>query len=372
MARAYVEVDLDAIKNNIREIKNHLSENTRIMAVVKADAYGHGCIPCATAAIEAGAKWLAVATPEEGKVIRDAGIKNRILILGAIEDDEIDMCIDLGLDLCVFSSVAIEKIAEIAKKKGKVCRIHIKIDTGMGRIGIRTIGELKSILSSVEKHKNIELAGIFSHFPSADTAAHDETTRKQLDKFLEFAKYVKDRGFTPLLHISNSAACIKFNEAQLDMIRLGISMYGIYPSPEMENKVVKLSPAMKVLSKVVFVKDIDKGDTISYGQTFKASAPMKIATISIGYGDGFKRLLSGKGSVLIHGKRAPIVGRVCMDQMMVDVTDIEGVVVGDEVVCLGKQGEEEITADEIAELCDTISYEIVLSFLQMMLRVYLT
>ena len=370
MARAYVEVNLDAIKNNIAEIKNHLSKGTHIMAVVKADAYGHGCIPCAKAAIAAGAEWLAVATPEEGEVIRDAGIKNRILILGGIEDDKIDLCVNLDLDLCVFLSETVEKIAKHAQKQDKVCRIHIKIDTGMGRIGLRTKEELKSILDVILKYKNIELAGLFSHFPSADTAKDDDTTKKQLVRFLEFAAYVRDRGFTPLLHISNSAACIKFKEAQMDMVRLGISMYGIYPSPEMANKDIALIPAMKVLSKVVYVKTIDKGDSISYGQTFIASKPMKIATISIGYGDGFKRLLSGKGSVLIHGKRANIVGRVCMDQLMADVSDIEDVTIGDEVVCLGRQGNEEITADEIAQLCDTISYEIVLSFLPRMQRVY--
>ena len=369
MSRTYALVDLDAIQFNIRQLKGRLPQKTQLCAVVKADAYGHGYVPCAKAAVAAGADWLAVATPEEGKTLREAGVRARILVLGGVDESAAELSVTYGLDQCVFTKSGIQVLSRLAGKIGKQAAIHIKVDTGMGRIGVRTIEELDELLDEIQKDSGLVLAGMFSHFSTSDES-DKSFSGIQESTFRRFAQHVKARGFAPILHIANSAACMELPQASFDMVRPGIAIYGLYPSGEVKRE-IPLRPAMQVISQVAYVKEVPAGQPISYGRTFYAPRSMRIATIGIGYGDGFKRALSNRGSVLIRGQRAPIVGRVCMDQTMVDVTDIPGVSAGDQVVILGRQGGEEITADEIAELCDTINYEIVLSFLPRVARVYI-
>lgn len=363
--RGFVEVDLGKLKANVSALKQSIKKDTKLIAVVKADAYGHGYVECAKAAVEAGADWLAVAIPDEGEELRRAGIENRILVLGGITFDQVADSVDNDFDQCVYSVSILNALSEYAKRVGKTAKVHIKADTGMGRIGVKTIEELDRLIDHIDE--GIDFAGFFSHFSSSDE--DEQYTRMQLKRFLELAEHVKKRGFSPMLHISNSAAVLNYPEANLDAVRPGIAIYGLYPSDTVKRDVV-LKPVMSVYTQVVYVKYIEPGQTVSYNNTFAASKRMKVATISLGYGDGFKRALSNKGEVLIHGERAPIIGRVCMDQAMVDVTHIKSVTPGDIAVVLGSQGTQTISADDIAKTCDTINYEIVLSFLPRVKRIY--
>ncbi len=365
----YAEVDLNAIKQNVIGIRNRLPKNTIICAVVKADGYGHGSLQAARAAIAGGAEWLALAIPEECIPLRDAGINVPMLVMGGITREQAGLSVDLNLDQCVFTKDIICVLEKEAEKRGKTSRVHIKADTGMGRIGIRTAKELKELLSCIKKCPKVELAGFFTHFSVSD--AYDKSyTLEQNEKFKEFINIVRAEGFDPIVHASNSAAVIDMPELSYDMVRPGISIYGLYPSDEVDRQKVKLKPALRIVSHIAYVKEAGEGQYISYGRAYKTSGKTVIATLPIGYGDGLRRLLSNRGEVLIRGKRAKITGRVCMDQTMVDVTDIPNAGAGDEAVIIGKQGEDEITADEMAKMLDTINYEVVLSFLPRVERVY--
>lgn len=364
----YAIIDLNAVKQNVVNIKSRLPEGTKFCASVKADAYGHGSVMVSKAAIEAGADWLALAIPEEAAALRDEGVTAPIIILGPSNRWQWEMAAGLGLSMVITSEECVRNAAETADKFRKKMKLHLKADTGMNRVGIKTFGELERILDEIGKSELLELEGLMTHFAAADEADKTYTTM-QNERFKEFITRVKKRGFAPLIHAANSGAAIDCPELSYDMVRVGIAMYGCYPSDEVD-KSVKLKPVMSVYTKISHIKTLPAGEKLSYGCTFTTPREMRIATLPIGYADGFNRLMSNNGEVLICGKRAKVVGRVCMDQTLVDVTDIPGVDRGEEAVIIGRQGKDEITADEFAARCGTISYEILCAISPRVPRLY--
>ncbi len=360
----YAEIDLDAVRNNVRVAKSFLNGDTVLLAVVKSNAYGHGASRVARAAIEAGAGFLAVALAEEAVVLRDSGIKEKILVLGVSSKEQIELAIKYNLEICVASYKELIDVAAVAS--GREISIHLKTDTGMGRIGFSSLDELSECIAFLKTRTNIYPVGLFSHFACAD-GDDPAFTENQYDRFCAFKSMLNKNGIYPKCHICNSAAIFRNKEMHEDMVRLGISLYGYNPcvgfSPDIKKE---LKPVMQVYSEIVFLKEIPEGGSVSYGATFVADKKRKIATVPIGYGDGYNRLLSNKGRMIVltdsGSYYADIAGRVCMDQTMIDVTDIPDVKCGDRVIILGSCGDKRFDADDIAEICGTISYEILLSF----------
>ena len=346
-------IDLAALRHNVVQIRASLPEKTKLLAVVKADAYGHGIVHVARNALKAGAEWLAVARTDEGAVLRRAGINEPILVLGAASGMEIGDGVRYGLTMAVTDPRMIHAVQRWAAKEGREGFIHMKLDTGMGRIGVRNPAEVQAMLDALEACPQVRLTGVFTHFADAD--GEDEAyTRMQLDRFNELTKLLPagiDR------HCANSAAIHRYPEAAMDMVRAGISMYG-YPPVQTD---IELRPVMDWRTAVTYVKEVQAGDKVSYGCTFTADKPMTIATVACGYGDGYHRCGSGKAQVIIHGQRCPVVGRICMDQMMVDVTGIADVEPGDEAILTGASGDASITADDLGAWSGTISYEVLLA-----------
>lgn len=367
--RCYATVNLDMIHKNIELMKEKLNPKTGIIAVIKTDGYGHGAVPVAKA-LDDICYGYAVATADEGHNLRRHQIDKPIYILGYVPEVKNDMVIREDMIPPVFSLKMAEKISEQAVKHQKTAKINIAVDTGMSRIGyIPSEKAIKEILE-ISLLPNIKIESIFTHFAKADYQDKSFAT-KQLKEFQTFIKDLEKSGIKiPVHQCANSAAMMEMPETSLDLSRAGISMYGLYPSEEMDRDNMKLYPAMSFYSHIVYVKDIEAGTGISYGQTYIAENPMTIATIPVGYGDGYPRNLSNKGYVLIHGKRAPIVGRICMDQFMVDVTGIN-VKEGDLVILAGKDGEEEILIDELAVLAGTFNYEFVCDLGKRVPRVYI-
>ncbi|AEE97349.1 alanine racemase [Mahella australiensis] len=370
-AHSWAEIRLTDIAYNIAQLRRCIGDDTLFMAVVKADGYGHGAYRVAQTAIDAGARWLGVAIAEEGAELRDKGIDAPILVLGGIMPYEAEEVVASGLCQTVFSLDVAKALSDASVKQGKSADVHIKVDTGMGRVGVRPGLELEQLIEGLVGLPGINITGMFTHFAESD-ACDKSFTKYQMSLFVQAINQAKAMNVGPLiLHAANSAAVIDYTDAHFNMVRGGISIYGYYPSNEINNpQKIDLKPALSWKARVVYVKDVPAGTPISYGRTFTTQRSSKIATISAGYADGYRRQLSNKGCVLIRGNRAPVIGRVCMDQFMVDVTDIPGVVTGDEVVLIGRQGNETITADELAELCDTISYEILTSIGPRVPRIY--
>jgi alanine racemase len=365
----YAEIDLNAIKQNVINLKNNIPGSAALCAVIKADAYGHGSLQTAYAALRGGASWLALAIPEECIPLREAGIRVPLLVLGGISAEEAELSVAYGLEQCAYTEETVRALDAEGRRQGKRARIHIKVDTGMGRIGLRTAEELKNLLQCLKKCPNVTVSGLFTHFSVSDIV--DKTyTLEQNRKFREFIQAVKAAGYDPVIHAANSAATIEMPELAYDMVRPGIAIYGLAPSGEVDCTRVDLKPAMRIVSHITHVKTVPAGESVSYGRTYTTDRETVIATVPIGYGDGFRRPLSNRGAMLIGGERAPIIGRVCMDQTMVDITHIPDVKTGDEAVIIGRQGAEEISADEMADLLDTINYEVVLSFLPRVERIY--
>ena len=363
-------VNLDAIYDNMCKLKEMVPTGTKMCAVIKTDGYGHGAVPIAKK-VHGVADWFAVATTEEALELRDAGVMEPILILGFTQTDCFETLIEHDIRPTIYEVEDAKIFSQAAKKLGKVAKLHIKLDTGMGRLGFWA-GDNNTVdkILEISKLENIEIEGMFTHFAKADEL--DKTSvNNQLELFKNTAKALQKSGLTiPILHCANSAGIIDSHGREFNMVRAGIVIYGLYPSDEVHKERVKLTPALELKSHIVFIKDVEAGRGISYGSTFITPKPMKIATVPVGYGDGYPRLLSNKGSVLIHGKRVPILGRVCMDQFMVDVTDISNVKKGDEVTLIGKDGDEEILADEIAKLTGTINYEVVCDLGKRIPRIY--
>ena len=355
-------IDLAQLRENVRLIRGAVPEGTRLLAVVKADAYGHGAVQVARAALEAGASWLAVALPQEGAALRESGIQAPILVLGAAlpEDGPLAARYDLTLTVCDPASV---RALSAAVGEGRV-KVHLKLDTGMCRIGARNEAEVRAVLSALDACSSLTLTGAFTHFADAD-GEDMAFTRQQLERFRALCALLPE-GI--LRHCANSAAIHRLMpEAAFDMVRMGISMYGYPPVPTD----LPLKPFMSWRTRVTHVKEIQPGDTVSYGRTFTADRPMRIATIACGYGDGYHRAASGRAEVIVRGKRLKVVGRICMDQMMADASALAEVRPGDVVTLLGRDGNAEITAEDMASWSGTISYEMLLAATGRVKRVWL-
>lgn len=359
--RIYAKIDLDSILFNMESMKKNLKKETKMIAVIKTDGYGHGAIPIAKMLEHIEYVYgYAVATAEEAFLLRDNGILKPILILGYTFPEDYEMLIEHEISMAVFRKDTISQLVSAAKKIGKKARVHIKLDTGMGRIGIRPDEEGLSFVKELLSHKEIVVEGMFTHFAKADETDRVFTIN-QLSAYETFAGQIEEKlhYHIPVKHCSNSAGIIDYPQANMNVVRAGITVYGLWPSNEVSHNKIALKPALELKSTIVYIKDVPKGTAISYGGTYIADMPKKIATISAGYGDGYPRSLSGKGYVLIAGKKAPIVGRVCMDQFMVDVTDIPEAREDMEVTLIGKDGDAIITVEELAAFSGRFNYEFV-------------
>lgn len=376
------EVDLGAIAQNVTELRNITNPAAKVMAVVKADAYGHGAVKTAETALKNGAEVLGVARINEAVALRKAGFTVPVQIFGYTPPSMAETLIRYDLTQTVFSFQSASALSQTALSKNKKIRIHIKVDTGMGRLGLVTdcgaiscsdINLTRSSLQQVEsivRLQGIIPEGIMTHFASADSL-DKSNARKQFEIFMDFIDRLKKKGIEfGVRHAANSAAVMEMPETHLDLVRPGISIYGLYASDEVDRNIIRLKPAMALKTRVVHVKKIPEGFSVSYAGTYHTRKTTTVATVSVGYADGFNRLLSSCGSMLVHGKRSPVIGRVCMDLTMLDVSHVPDVSVGDEVVVFGKQKDEFIHVDEIAQILNTINYEIVTGITARVPRVY--
>lgn len=366
--RSYVRINLDAIRDNFDSLRKLLSPETKTMAIVKANAYGHGAVRVAKE-LEGRADYFAVAAMEEAMELRDSGITTPILILAYTSPCQFETLINNGITATIYNYDDAKMLSQTAEKLGRKALVHIGVDTGMSRIGFDDSEKSADIIENIAALPNIEIEGIFTHFACADSS--DKTSALlQKKRFDDFISIIESKNINiPVKHACNSAAMIDF-DCHYDMVRMGIALYGLYPSDEVATDKVTIEPAMEVISHVIHIKDVEAGVGISYGHTYVTSEKRRIATVCIGYADGFDRAFSNRGYVLINGKKAPITGRVCMDMIMVDVTDIDDVRVGDEAIIMGISGGEKITAEELAAMCDTINYEFICTFMPRVTRIY--
>ncbi|MBR6401097.1 MAG: alanine racemase [Firmicutes bacterium] len=368
--RLIAQIDLDAIENNVKQIKKQLDKGTKMLAVVKADAYGHGAVEVSKICLFNGADQLGIATCEEGCALREANIPVPILILGYTVESRLETVIENDLTQAVFSVEMAQKLSQTAVRMGKTAKAHIKIDTGMGRIGFLPCEESLDVIDGIFKLPNLEITGIFTHFSTADEK--DKTfTKTQFERFLYMTRGLEERGHTGLIrHCANSGAIIDMPELQLDMVRAGIILYGMLPSTEVGTQ-LDLIPAMSLKTHISYVKQVEAGTPIGYGRTYYTDKPSKIATVPIGYADGYSRAFSNKARVIVNGEYANVVGNVCMDQIMLDVTHIKDIKMGDEVTVMGCCGDKCVSAEELADIASTINYEIVCNVGKRVPRVYL-
>lgn len=368
--RCYVEISLEAIGHNIREVKKRLPEGVKLLGVVKANAYGHGAVPVASY-LENQVDYFATATIEEAVELRENGISAPILILGYVSPSQYGDLVEYDITQTIDSyaqALALEKEAARQNRKAKA---HLAVDTGMTRIGFQVTEHDADEAAKIADLPHIELEGMFTHFSCADQ--EDKTyCSMQMEKYDKMTALLAERGVTiPLRHICNSAGIMEFDDHRFEMVRSGIITYGIYPSEEVKKERLDLIPALSWKSHVIHVKEVGPGIGVSYGATYVTEKPMtRIATVSAGYADGYPRALSNQGCVLIHGKKAPIIGRICMDQMMVDVTDIPDVQVEDVVTLVGTDGDEAITIEEIANPAARFDYEMLCDISSRVTRVY--
>ena len=372
--RAWAEIDLDAIEQNINEIKRLIKDDTQIIGVIKTDGYGHGAIPIARVLQQDERIWgFAVATAEEAISLREHKIKKPVLILGYTFPYCYEKLIEEDIRPAVYMYDTAKALSDAAASVQKKCKIHVKVETGMSRIGIHPDDEGLALLKSIVQLPNIEIEGIFTHFATADEK--DKTKAyNQFEKYQDFVeKAEKELGIRfPMKHVSNSAGIVEMPEANLDAVRAGIILYGLWPSAEVkEDGKISLAPALELKSRVVYVKTVPKNQEISYGGIYKTFRDTRVATICLGYGDGYPRSLSNIGYILVNGQKAQIIGRVCMDQFMVDVTDIDGeICIGDEVTLIGKAGNEEITMEELGDLSGRFNYELACDLGKRIPRIY--
>ncbi len=375
--RIYAQVDLDAVKENVRQIKAVLAPKTGVMCVVKADAYGQGAGAAAAALEELDAvSGFAVATAEEAVELRRKGIRKPVLVLGYTFPYSYEKLIRLDVRMAAFRYDTLEELSRIhmamrQKDCSRKAKIHIKVDTGMSRIGITPDREGLAFVKKALGTEGIEVEGIFTHFARADER-DKSSAQKQYFVFREFLRllYEETGVDIPIKHCSNSAGIVEMPEANMDVVRPGIILYGLWPSPEVRQDLIRLTPALSLYSRVVYLKEIEKGTPVSYGGIFVAPKRMRVATIPAGYADGYPRGLSNKGYVLIHGKKAPVIGRVCMDQFMVDVSQIPETVMGDQVTLIGKDGEERITMEMLGDLSGRFNYELACDLGKRIPRIY--
>lgn len=360
MRPAWAEVSIEALKFNIRSLKSCIDKDIDFMGVIKADAYGHGVIKVAQVLVEEGVKRFAVIMVEEAIELRKNNFNQPILILGHVPEDDYINIVDYNLIPVIYKYSQAEKLNKIAKDRDKTVDIHIKIDTGMGRLGFMPKLESIEEIEKINSLSNINMEGIYTHLSTADEK-DNPFALEQLGKFEFILQELEKKNIhIPIKHMANSAANINFKNMHFNMVRPGTSLYGLYPGPKMAvNPRVALEPVMSIKSRLVHIKELEVGSSVSYGRTFIAKRPSLIGVVPMGYVDGVFRALGNRGDVLIKGKRCPIIGNICMDQLMVDLTDLEHVDLGDEVVILGKQGQERISAEEIGEIAGTISIEVV-------------
>jgi len=371
--RVWATVNLDAILENMDTMHKNLNANTMMLAVIKTDGYGHGALPIAEMFEKKGYVFgYAVATVEEALALRKKGIRKNILILGHVFESAYDSIISNEIRVTVFNYESAKLLSDYAIKLNKKAIIHIKVDTGMSRIGFSPNEYSIQIIDAISKLPMIEIEGIFTHFAKADYA-NKETTRKQFRIFSEFVDKVEQslQHRVPIHHCANSAALMELPETEMDMVRAGIAMYGLWPSEEMRRDAMQLRPALSLKSHIIFIKEIEQGTSVSYGATYTADKKTRIATIPVGYGDGYPRMLSNRGHVIIRGKYAPIVGRICMDQFMVDVTDIPEAMELDEVILIGASETVSISAEEIGELSGRFNYELLCDINKRVPRIYM-
>ena len=369
--RVSATVNLNSIRYNIEQVSKRIAKGTGIMAVIKADGYGHGAVAVARTLAGMDSVWgYAVATIDEAMEIVHIGCEKPILILGYVPPSMYGLAVTNGIRIPVFDLHSASKINAVAGQLGMKCKVHIKVDTGMGRIGIEPSDRGLEFVRQVSLMGNLEIEGIFTHFARADEK-DKENALHQAKLFKDFTAKLEDEGIhIPLKHCSNSAAIIDMPDLHMDIVRSGIITYGLWPSDEVDKHNIDLKPAMEIKSAVIYIKDIEKGTPVSYGGTYVAKKTTRVATVSIGYADGFPRSLSNKGIVLIKGKRYHVIGRVCMDQLMVDIEMNDEISVGDVVTIVGRDGDEEITMDEFAALSDRINYEAVCDIGKRVPRVY--
>lgn len=355
--RTWCEISLDNLKHNVDEIKSKLNKKTMLCAVVKANAYGHGIEDVAKDLVSQGVDYLAVAFIDEAVEIRNLGITDTpIIILGNVPEDTASMLVEYNITAAVYNKETAKNISAEAQKQNKTAKVHLKIDTGMSRLGFMPNDDSLADIEYISKLPNIEIEGVFTHFACSDTEDADMTL-EQFKKFCNFAELLEQRGIKiPIRHCCNSAAIIKFPHMHLDMVRAGIILYGMYPS-EIDYD-INLKPLMKLKTSVINIKTLEAGETISYGATYKVTKPTKVATIAIGYADGYSRLLSNKARVLVKGQFADVLGRICMDQCMIDVTNVHNIGIGDEVILFGTDSEANLPVEELAAIIGTINYEL--------------
>lgn len=358
--RVCARINLDAIEYNIEMMKRNLSDGVKMISVVKTDGYGHGALPVAKVLSEKSYIWgFAVATVDEAFYLKKGGITKPMLVLGNIFPHERKLAVANDIRMTVSTYETAKAVSDLAVEMEERAYVHIKIDTGMSRLGFQVNEESVDDIVKIAKLPNLILEGMFTHFSKADEL-DKSFTEEQIEKYLYMKRKLEEREVTfRYYHCSNSAGIIDIPDANMDLVRAGIATYGLYPSDEVEKKNVPLKPALELVSHVAHVKWVEAGRRVSYGGTFVTERPTKIATIPVGYGDGYPRSLSNKGYVLIHGKRAKILGRICMDQFMVDVTDIDDVKYEDRVTLVGRNRSEEITVDELSALSGRFNYEFV-------------
>ena len=368
--RCYAEVSLKAIGHNIAQVKKRLRPGVKLLAVIKADAYGHGAVRVGKY-LEDQVDYFAVATAEEAMELREQGIRLPVLVLGYISPEQYSEILDYDITQTVYSLEIAEKLSEASVKAGCRTKIHAALDTGMTRIGFHITEEEADRIAAISRLPGLELEGMFTHFSCADQK--DKTyCGLQLEKFRRMERMLRARGVEiPVKHICNSAGIMEFDDYRFDMVRSGIVTYGLYPSEEVDKSRLPLIPALSWKSRVIHVQDVEPGLGVSYGATYTTEGPCtRIATVSAGYADGYPRALSNKGRVLIHGRYAPILGRVCMDQMMVDVSHIPDVKVEDTVTLIGREGDRGITMEEVADPACRFNYEMACGISKRVPRIY--
>ncbi|MDA3847777.1 MAG: alanine racemase [Vallitaleaceae bacterium] len=369
--RVYAEININRIIENLTNISNYVGDQTKVMLVIKADGYGHGAIPISKALNKEDIDYLAVATIDEAISLREAGIELPLLVFGFTPVDKYPDLIMLNITQTIYQEDMANSLSDVAVSMGAEAKIHLKIDSGMNRIGFKSDAATINTVKSISELKGLIIEGIFTHFSKADegTRAYTDNQITQFNRIVSELAHVGVK--PPIIHLSNSAGMIDYRKGHGTMVRVGIALYGLYPSDKVNHEELKLKPSLSLKSHVIFVKDIEAGDKVSYGGIYTAPSKRRIATIPVGYGDGYPRALSNIGRVIIKGHFAPIIGRICMDQFMVDVTDIEAVVCGDLVTLIGEDHGSSITVEEIASLRDTINYEIVCQLGKRIPRVYM-
>ncbi|MBU8923127.1 MAG: alanine racemase [Bacteroidales bacterium] len=365
---AWVEVDLDAFEWNLERIRELAGKGTRVLLVVKADAYGHGAVRMSRFAAEKGVDMLGVATLDEGRELRKAGIELPIIILSPVLPDELEEVLESNLAVTASSLEFARAAAETASRKGVTCRIHVEVDTGMGRAGLSCAGAVEEIIE-MSGLSGISLEGIYTHFPASDIDV--DYTEDQIRVFNETLATLSSKGVSfDYIHSANSAAILNFPSSHFNLIRPGLLAYGHYPSIDLRDR-IELAPVMKFKSRLVLVREISAGQSISYGRTFIAPRDMTIGVIGAGYGHGMSHRLSNKGMILYRGEKVPITGRVTMDMTMIDLTGFDSPKVGEEVVIFGNQSEGNISADDIAQWDGTLNYEVLCRISKRVVRAYL-